>query len=94
MEGGSGGGVAGDVVEGGGLVKVRRCMWCGGMMQEGMLPGWWTCRCGFFMDLQEAGSFQILQYSLLGMEGGTARDRDRSVVPLGCLLVVEGREVW
>lgn len=53
-------------------------------MWEGMLSGWRVCRCGLSLDMQDAGTFQVFQYSF--------RKTEQVTVPLGCLLVVESRE--
>jgi len=68
--------------------RTKQCLLCGGRMVGGMLPGWWMCRCGFFMDVQEAGCVQLLQYSV-PKNGWSSRE----IVSKGCLLVVEGRVV-
>lgn len=60
--------------------KTKTCMLCNKSMQEGMLPGWWNCRCGFFIDIQEWEGGTLVQYRY------TASDVTH-VLPDGCLLV-------
>jgi len=62
--------------------KFKLCIRCGNRMEEGMLPGWWICReCVLLVDVQESGSYQLIQYG-------------RSIeVPQGTLLVLESKEV-
>lgn len=64
------------------------CIQCGNQaMEEGMLPGWKLCRkCNLFIDIQEAGKFQLIQYSKTNLSKPIE-------VPRGTLLIVESREL-
>ena len=85
MHGGAGQGEA---------VRGKPCIKCGKAMKEGMLPGWWLCPgCGMFLDIQEAGRYQLVRYApdRCMLDGNTLRRTglDRSVeVPRWVLLVL------
>ena len=58
------------------------CLRCGAWMEAASLPGWFVCRaCDWFMDVQRHGSAAFVQYDA----GGGCR----SILPEGCLLVME-----
>jgi len=81
---------AGNLLGTGSMKEKRRdCIRCGGKMIVGMLPGWWNCACGFFLDIQDCGSYQIVQYSRFdkGQRGEVIS------VPAGCLLIMQDKEV-